>query len=474
MAADTIVRIARVDRIERGRHGCVDACAGGGFLAGRLGLDGEHQGLVLPGAGPVNRAMGGASTALPIEIGGSYWNPALIGTFDRNQALLGSELMIPSTHIQTSLPAGAINGTFPPQNRYGQVRSDSGVTPNLATGLSFKLKDDSPYTVGMLIAGFVGGNVNYNGSYTAPLLTPRQPPAYFGVGPIYSNASMLAIMPMVSRQFGERLFVGAGPVVTTLTQSLDPAFFAPGPKDAFGLTTFPAATHGRTYWGGGFQFGLLYEVDEAWNVGFSYKSPVWQERWSYNSSTPDLQPRRIALDAQIPAIYSWGVAYKGIERLLVDVDFRYFDYANADLFGTKIADGGLNWRSVFAVATGAKYQLNDRVALLAGYIYNQNPIRDQTTLFNVQLPAIVTNTLSLGVTMALTEDISMTAGWVHGFRNSVEGGVIQIPGGSTRFDTQYDSILAGINVQFGGGCPKCRRHHRDHNHDDDEDEPVIE
>ena len=32
------------------------------------------------------------------------------------------------------------------------------------------------------------------------------------------------------------------------------------------------------------------------------------------------------MQAQIPAIYSWGVAYKGIEHALIDVDLRYFDY----------------------------------------------------------------------------------------------------------------------------------------------------
>ena len=58
------------------------------------------------------------------------------------------------------------------------------------------------------------------------------------------------------------------------------------------------------------------------------------------------------VQAQIPAIYSWGVAYKGLPRTLIDVDFRYIDYANSELFGQKLADGGLGWRSVFAVAAG--------------------------------------------------------------------------------------------------------------------------
>ena len=117
------------------------------------------------------------------------------------------------------------------------------------------------------------------------------------------------------------------------------------------VATFPAATNARQFWGGGFQLGTLFRVNEKWNLGFSYKSPVWQERWHYNASYPNLAPRRIGVQASLPEIFSWGVAYKGLPKTLIAVDLRYVDYANSELFGQKIIDGGLAWRSVFAVAT---------------------------------------------------------------------------------------------------------------------------
>ena len=48
------------------------------------------QGIVAPGAGPINSAMAGASTAAPIEFGGSYWNPAIISGLSSQEFLLGS------------------------------------------------------------------------------------------------------------------------------------------------------------------------------------------------------------------------------------------------------------------------------------------------------------------------------------------------------------------------------------------------
>src|SRR3954467_7969118 len=90
------------------------------------------QGLVAPGAGPINRAMAGASTAAPVDFGSSYWKPANLSGLERPEFLLGSELIIPSTHLTTVLPRGTIGGLFPAQSRFGTARSDSGVIPNLA------------------------------------------------------------------------------------------------------------------------------------------------------------------------------------------------------------------------------------------------------------------------------------------------------------------------------------------------------
>src|SRR4051794_11945584 len=151
------------------------------------------QGIIAPGAGPINRSMAGASTAAPIDFGSSYWNPATLSGLDRQEFLLGTELIIPSIHLNTILPANSVNGVFPPTDRSGTSRSNGGVASNLATGTAFRLGDDSPWTLGLGVFGLVGGSVNYAGSNTVPLLTPRKPPNSFGFGPIYSNVSLLEI-----------------------------------------------------------------------------------------------------------------------------------------------------------------------------------------------------------------------------------------------------------------------------------------
>ena len=199
------------------------------------------QGLISPGAGPINRAMAGASTAAPVDFGSTYWNPANLSGLDRPEFLLGSELIIPSTHLTTTLPRGTVGGVFPSENRYGVARSDSGVIPNLAAGVAFRLGDDSPWTFGMGVFGFVGGNVNYAGSFTTPLLTPRRPPETFGFGPIWGNASLLTLTPSASLRLSDRLSVGGGPVISTMSLGFSPAFFARAPATPAGCPRSPSA-----------------------------------------------------------------------------------------------------------------------------------------------------------------------------------------------------------------------------------------
>jgi long-chain fatty acid transport protein len=212
--------------------------------------------------------------------------------------------------MQSALAADSVLGVFPPTNRFGEARSDSGVTPGLATGFSFRPTPDSPLTLGLGVFGLIGGGVNFPGNVSTPILSPRIPPNYFGVGPIYSNLSILGINPMASLQLTDKLAIGGGPVITSGIPSFNPAFFAPNAKTQFGLASFPAATNARTYWGAGFQVGLFYELSENWNMGFSYKSPIWQEKWDFNAASPNLVARRIGIQASLPEIFSWGIAYK--------------------------------------------------------------------------------------------------------------------------------------------------------------------
>ena len=116
------------------------------------------QGLQLSGIGPVNRSMGGAATAAPIEaIGATAFNPATLTALP-NQLSVGAELVNP--HVRLSSQIGALNGA---------TDSDSGWAAVPSIGLAWKPDPEGPLTYGFGVFGLAGYSVNYDASTTNPI-----------------------------------------------------------------------------------------------------------------------------------------------------------------------------------------------------------------------------------------------------------------------------------------------------------------
>ena len=359
------------------------------------------QGVIAPGAGPINRSMAGASTAAPVDFGSSYWNPATISGLDRQEFLLGLGADLPQ-HPPPDVPAGRARSTACSRRRaLGHVaerqRRRPRTWPRARRSGSTTIR---PGPSAWASSAWSAAAVNYAGSNPTPLLLASSTAAIVRVRadlrePRRSSRSRR--WPRTGRRTGSPS--AAGPSSRRDRRRFTPAFFAPGPKDQFGLPTFPAATNSRPFWGAGSSSACSINVNENWNLGFSYKSPIWQERWGVQRGDPRrYRPRRIGVQAQIPAIYLLGRRLQGAAE---DPDrrrpplLRLRQHRRSSARAS--ADGGLGWRSVFAVATGAQYQLTDRVTLRGGYLFNTNPIPSTGTLFNVQAPGITQHTLSLGV-----------------------------------------------------------------------------
>lgn len=412
-----------------------------------------QQGLYLPGGGAAHVSMGGVSTAAPVDaIGALYWNPAAIGRLGRSEAAIGGAFLFPEIGLESSVP-GVLGG------RSGRTRSDTGVGVASSLGVVYQ-PDDQPLTFGMGLMTLGGGGVNFPGDSTNPVLSGVGPLRNVQ-GPISSSITLVQMTPTVAYRATDRLVFGFGPTVSIAVTSFDPAFFgAPDDANGDGIGTFPTGAHSRPFWGGGLRAGVVYSVNDRLDIGFGYTSPQWFEKWKYHARNELGAPRTLFLDATLPAIYSWGVAYRPTDRLLLAVDLRYFDYSNTDLFGTPIRDGGLGWQSVFAAAIGGRFQATERAAVSAGYIYNDNPIKSVGTLFNVQGPAINQHTFTTGFTTAVTDSLSMSLGYAYGFRNTLSGPVREAAGAGVKISAETHQLTFAMQFRYGGGrkavvSPEC-------------------
>jgi len=385
------------------------------------------QGLIIPGAGAANRAMAGASTAAPLDAAGAgYWNPAAISGLPGNQVYFGADLIYGDTDV-------AVDPLPPPGSNF----SESGLAAAPTIAMVYH-RENSRMTVGLGMYALVGGAINFP--------TPQSNPPLTTVSNQYSAASGLLLAPTVSMQITERLAVGLGPTVNIFALSLDPAFFAQNLDGSF-----PSATHGRPFWGGGFRAGLYYELNPCWSFGAAYLSPQWFETFEWNALDENGAPKKITLGHRLPSVLSGGVAYRGIPCTVLAADVRYIDYANSRPYGEPISAGGTAWDSIFAVALGVERRMNDRMKLRAGYLYNENPIPAVATLFNTQLPAVTQHQLSLGLSMQMTQAIVLDFAWVHAFENTSSGPVPieQLPAGTTvELSQSLDSWVFGLGVNF--------------------------
>lgn len=413
------------------------------------------QGLFSPGSGAMHRSMAGASTAVGVDaLGAMYWNPAAISSLPGSEVVIGSELILPNTHVGSTVPAGAFGPFGPATTQSGLTRSDSGLVPTTGVGFVYK-PDDSPLSMGLGVFTLAAGGVNFPGDVNNPVLAPTGPLNQFILGPNAASAVILGIVPTTAYQVTDKLTVGFSPMLDVSVVSFDPAFFGPTSQiRVIDPRQFPTGSHTRPFWGAGFRLGATYKVMDHLTAGFSYTSPQWFEKWKFNGRDASGAPLFFDTLFTLPQIFSLGLAYDGIKHLLLAADLRWFDYRTTQLLGEKVVDGGAGWDSIWAVALGARYQLSDRLSVQLGYLFNENPVPAHLALFNTQLPALTKNTISVGSDYQVNDSIGMSMAYVHGFKNSIDGSIFPLRGTSTHIDTEYDSFVFGIHIKFGG--PRCK------------------
>ncbi len=395
-------------------------------------------GVVLTGVGPVNRSMGGASTAAPIDAAGAlHWNPASISGLASSEITFGMELLLPTEEISSTV--GAFSGTD---------RGEPGVTPIPTVGWVHKTPG-SRWTLGLGMYGIAGFKVNYPGSSPAgtnnPILFPQV--GFGGLGRIYSEAEFVQIAPTISYAITENLSIGIAPTMTLARIALDPLFTAP-PVAGVGFTSGRGT---RWHFGGGVQAGIYYINDNGLHLGASIKSPQWFEDFRFFTEGAGGATRVSKLDVDYPMIVSLGAAYSGRKNWIFATDVRYINYDATDGFGDAAvfingALDGLDWSSIFSVSTGAQYKVSECLYLRLGYTFQQNPIKNAESFFNVASPLIIEHVVSTGVSFLLTRNVSMTAAYIHGFQNSVTG---PIPAGGTVTNTvSADALNVGLTLKY--------------------------
>jgi long-chain fatty acid transport protein len=182
------------------------------------------------------------------------------------------------------------------------------------------------------------------------------------------------------------------------------------------------------------------------------------EDFSYNSTDELGLHRAFRFDLDYPLIASIGASYTGVENLLIALDVRYIDWANADGFGSgpgfapSGALTGFGWKSIWTVGVGAQYRLKEGIHVRAGYAFNENPITDARAGFNVGAPLVLQHFLSAGLSMQLTKALTLHAGYMYSpevrVSGPLQGPAGPIPGSNVNYGVSAHALNVGATVAF--------------------------
>ncbi|MGC2062855.1 MAG: outer membrane protein transport protein [Thermodesulfovibrionales bacterium] len=149
--------------------------------------------------------------------------------------------------------------------------------------------------------------------------------------------------------------------------------------------------------GWGYNLGALIDLGKGVSAGASYRSgiPVDISGTVHHDLPAQAPAQLMALfpeatgktTIKLPQQFNAGIAYRGLAPLTIEAGMRWegwhsFKELRIDLdqpvAGNTFTVSPRNWKDTYSFMVGGKYDLNPKVALLAGYLYSGNPVPDDT------------------------------------------------------------------------------------------------
>ena len=398
------------------------------------------SGVALTGIGARSTAMGGNYRAVSDDWSAMYWNPAGLTQIKGMHFGISSEILMPAAKYIFSQNTPAF-GVF----RSGELENEPKTFVMPSAGFvygmdkwSFGISIYVPYGLGA--EWDIMNTKDYNSNY--PEIEYED------------DLKVIDIHPTVAYQVSDKLSMGLGVSITyadiiirkpTTTQnSLVTNPQLKGAADANGLSSITTDLYSHVLTeteltgdgiGFGLNLGLMYDVTEDLSVGLSgswYNDISLDGRISavtYGAQIPEQVYNGLntfltgMVDAQqltetqkmellgvyggqeivknfqdegdaalpLPMVIGAGIAYKGIDKLLLTADLSWTQWSAWDVIEIELEDETTelveNWEDGIRIGLGAEYSLTDPLKLRLGYYTEPSAIPDQTLSVTIPDPS---------------------------------------------------------------------------------------
>ncbi len=357
--------------------------------------------------------MGHTGTALKLNAESMIFNPAGMGFMDKTIDFSGSVTGIFATAKATT-PDGKVYETDNPASTPMSANLGFSIYDNLKAGVSFY----TPY----------GSNIDWTDNWAGAMLNQSVKLATY------------TIQPTISWRITPKLSVGAGLMMTWGTVNLNKGLVSPSSLDAlmqsmgmpaaFG-TTVPASVNlkGTTSIALGANLGVMYDIDNRWTVGVSYRSKMSMKvkagtaSLSYvNDIAKTLLESKLGVidkanfKAEMPcvSILNFGGSFKPMPNLTLAADVQvsfWKEYKQLDIeflseqlrpFDQNLVK---NYRNSLTYHIGAEWGVTNRFDLRAGLMIDTAPMR--TDNYNPETPGMTKIEPSVGLSFRPVKNFSI-------------------------------------------------------------------
>jgi len=136
--------------------------------------------------------------------------------------------------------------------------------------------------------------------------------------------------------------------------------------------------------GFGFQAALHYKLNDQWSAGFNYHSTQHHTdsgHVKYGGLTANqAHNQALSMEMDLPASYNFGIAYKPNEKWKLEADAVFTQWQDYKTLVYNFEDSNdavswKSWRNVWRFQLGGEYMATNWLALRAGFVWDQDPIR---------------------------------------------------------------------------------------------------
>lgn len=386
--------------------------------------------------------MGHVGTAMKLGAESMIFNPAGLSFLDSNIDFRGT-----FTAIKPNTSATLANGQ--------KYENSTAIATPLSINVGMRVYDN--FSVGISFYTPYGSNIDWTDNWPGAELNQRVKLSIYTVQPTFSYR------PLKNLSFGGGVMVTWGSVDLSKGlvsgASLDQVLGALGNPYRFGETT-PASVRlkGKSDVAVGVNLGAMWDIDEKWTVGASWRSQMTmkvrsgQATVSYaNDVARSILESRLNMmhqanfKASMPAawVLNMGVAYRPIKPLVLAFDaqmtgWHAYQHLNIDFNSQQLQDYNQhivkNYKNSWTFKMGAQYSLTKRFDVRAGLMVDMTPVSSRH--YNPETPGMTKIAPSCGLSFSPLRNFS------------IDFSVLYVHGLGKEGSCSYKDLLLGKDVTF--------------------------